>query len=548
LRTGRLFSFSRILRASGSSPAKATSVSFLNFVSWAVLAVFAGIPAFAQGSQPQIHEKLPDGVEHWYVSASGNGESAFTRGFEQVYEVLFDKAHQPFGRSIAFLVGVSKYQNLSPQLPSVHNDIVEMRNLLINKAGFDEVYVAEDDAVNRDLIEQYVKGILAARMTKNDRLLFYYSGHGGDNQGSTDYMLFGKAKKGQFWGQQVLPVDALRDWSRELQIQHILFILDSCASGLEFTSKGTPAATDKLLRTLSGNGSRTVLTAGTADESAYAFEDRNLLGNGVFTKALIYAFDSRFLSDTPLITVADLFADIEKQMAEFRANSGKPTTPKIWPLQEADYRGTFVFLNTRVQTARLTQEQAEALGISLVSKTANSPLESASGILEVSSSIPGSLTIDGQDMGEIFAGETRQFMQQHLGKRQIQFQPRQIFREASIKPSEVAEVTVEVGRIGYAAFGLQSPIDESGRTPVGTLLVQSIHNLSGEVFVDDVVVGQVQKDGELTVANVTAGPHRWRIGTLEEGATGTFVINPNETTPAVWMPPRPPSGLSASVQ
>jgi hypothetical protein len=224
--------------------------------------------AYPQTPPPQKRETLKDGVEHWYVPGLPDGKSYISRKFEEIYSVVLSKNTQPFGRSVAFLVGVGAYQNLSPQLPSVHNDIVQMRDLLLNHAGFDEVYVAENDVVNRDLIEQYIKGIIVGGMKKNDRLLFYYSGHGGDNQGKTGYMLFGKAKKGEFWGQQVLAVDTLSDWSRELPIQHILFILDSCASGLAFAAKSAPDTSDKLLLgTLSGNGSRTVLTAGSADEA-----------------------------------------------------------------------------------------------------------------------------------------------------------------------------------------------------------------------------------------------------------------------------------------
>jgi hypothetical protein len=66
--------------------------------------------------------------------------------------------------------------------------------------------------------------------------------------------------------------------------------LDSCASGLAFTAKLELDTTDKLLlQTLSGNGSRTVLTAGTADEATYALEDRQHIDNGVFTRSEVRA-------------------------------------------------------------------------------------------------------------------------------------------------------------------------------------------------------------------------------------------------------------------
>jgi len=449
--------------------------------------------------------------------------------------VVFSKNTQPFGRSIAFLAGVSRYQNLSPQLPSVRNDIVQMRDLLLTQAGFDEVYVAEDDVVNRDLIEHYVKGIIPAGMSKNDRLLFYYSGHGGDDKGDTGYMLFSQAQRGEFWGPQVLEVNALSTWSSELKVQHLLFILDSCSSGLAFTTKSSTDDTDTLLiQTLSGNGSRTVLTAGTAEEAAYALDDRRRLGNGVFTSALLGSFQSRRLSGVPLITVSDLFSDIEKQMAKFRVSQGKTTTPGMWRLREDDFRGTFVFLNQWAENAHLTAEQAKALGVTPTAKAPGETLnEPATGILEVNSGVLGRLSIDDRDMGQMIAGVTRWFLRQPTGRHVVQLKESGPELAGSL---EAREVTVEGGEISYANFGLQSPIDTTGNAKVGTLVLQSVHELGGEAFIDGFSVGHLEKNGALTVVHLTAGPHQWRIGGPTEGASGPVLITPGETTYTVARP------------
>lgn len=515
-----------------------------------LFAFLQSVQSYSQSSQPK-RELLGDGVEHWSVPATRNGESYLTRRFEEMYKVLVPKSSQPFGKSVAFLAGVSKYESL-PQLPSVHNDIVEMRDLLLNIAGFDEVYVAENDVVNRDLVEHYIKGIIAGTMSRNDRLLFYYSGHGADNQGKTGYLLFGKAQKGQFWGPQVLAIDTLTDWSRELQIQHILFIVDSCASGLAFTAKlGTDLSDKLLLQTLSGNGSRTVLTAGTANEATYAMEDRRHLGNGVFTRSLLEAFELRRESGTPFITVTDLFSGIEKKMAEFRVNLGKTTTPRMWQLQEADYRGTFVFLNTRAKVARLTAKQERALGIKPILKSENDvPAETDTGVIEIFSNEDGTLSIDSRDLGVIFSGQTRQFLKQATGKHAIQlvqFGGRRDLQPPGTSP-EAKEVTVEAGKIAYASFGLQSAVDPSGKTPVGTLVLQSVHEISGEAFLDNSPVGQLEKNGQLIVINVTAGTHQWKIQGDLEVMSGLVVIIPNQTTYTVIRPPVSPTNLTAVPQ
>jgi uncharacterized caspase-like protein len=314
-----------------------------------VIIASLGLLACSLSATGQVrNERLTDGVEHWYRTGASAPSYLMTR-LRELYRVVSPKGAEPFGKSIALVVGVGSYRFISPQLPSVHNDVIEMRDFLLKRAGFDEVYVATDDIVNRDMIEQYIKDVLVSRANRNDRLLFYYSGHGADNHGRTGYMQFGGAKAGQFYGPQVLAINTVVDWSREIPLQHVLFILDSCASGLAFSAKsGSKDSGSLLLRALSGNGSRTVLTAGTADEAVYALEGRQNLGNSVFTKALLDSFESEVRENHGLITISELFSGLEREVAKFRAgDQQKAMTPRMWSLQETEYRGTFVSQSER---------------------------------------------------------------------------------------------------------------------------------------------------------------------------------------------------------
>ncbi len=512
---------------------------------WVCMIVFLA-PALAY---PQMKtETLPDGVEHWYVTEPAQEQSHITKKLKEIYGVVFSgRGAQPFGKSIAFLAGVSVYRDPDlPALPSVGKDLNDMRDFLLRNAGFDEVYVAKDDVVNRDTIEKYVKEVISGRMRQNDRLLFYYSGHGADNHGKTGYMLFGNARKGQFWGQQVLAIDTLSDWSRELQIRHVLFILDSCASGLGVTPKSSPSESNRLLiQTLNGNGSRTVLTAGTADEATYAVD-----WNGAFTKAFLNAFESRSSADlgAAFITITDLFAEAQKEMAGFRVQYGKATTPRMWTLQDTEYRGTFVFLNPKSVSPRLTDEQAKALGaIPRPKNDAGISSDAGSGVMQVSSSNSGELFLDDQHLAYFIGGLTRQFLQQSPGEHQLrlQFPLRVSEREVRIQ-NESKKVIVETGKITYATFDLKSPMDDSGSVPVGALTILS-NELEGEVFIDDFSVGQLTKDVELTVAHLTAGPHEYKIVGPKQSEQGRVMIIANQTQHTM-IRPRPPTDIKATAQ
>lgn len=506
------------------------------------LAIALLAPAFAYAQIKAKVETLPDGIEHWYVTEPNQEQSFATRKLKEIFGIVFNGSEShPFGKSIAFLAGVSNYHDAAlPELPSALKDLNDMREFLLRDGGFDEVYVAKNDAVNRDTIEKYMKDAIGGRMQQNDRLFFYYSGHGADNHGKTGYMLFGNAHKGQFWGQQVLAIDTLSDWSRELPVRHILFMLDSCASGLGITPKSSPSNAETLLiETLSGNGSRTVLTAGTAGEATYAVE-----GNGVFTRAFLNAFAARAVTEhdrgSGFITITDVYADLQKEMAQFRIKYGKATTPQMWTLQEAEFKGTFVFLNPKSVSPRLTEEQARALGAAARPKSdSDTPADTGSGVIQVSSTNSGDLFVDDQPLAYVTAGLTRQFLQQPSGPHQLRLQFWTPISKTEVRlQKEVKDITVEAGKITYTTFGLKSPIDESGDIPVGTLVVQS-HELDGEVFIDGFSVGQFAKGKQLTIAHLTAGSHEYKIVGAKQSESGTVTIRPNQTQFTVFRPASP---------
>jgi hypothetical protein len=522
---------------------------------WKALLVAATVIAlvsqcYSQTQRPEIkNETFQDGVEHWYL-AQPSGGSYFWQKLQEICQVVLLKKTRPFGRSIAFLVGVSKYHNLPKEQQldkSVPNDIKEMRDLLLRDMAFDEVYIAQDDVVNRDLIERYVKGKIDPASSSDDRLLFYYSGHGADSRGDVGYLLFGADEKGKFYGPSVLSVSTLIGWTQELRFKHMLFILDSCASGLPANEKSVP--TDKLMETLSGNGSRTFLTAARANEATYELADREHLGNGVFTAALLSAFRSADIRTRPLVTVAELYASIQTEVAGFRAMTGAETTPSIWELGKGHYKGTFVFLNANAVESKLSTDEAELLGASPLPKGADdSPVSrtSLTGILVVSSTENGNLFIDGRDVGTIRRGGTLTFQNQAIGPHRLEFRE---FAGTSLVESK--EVRVQGGRAALAVFGSQSPVDTSGKIPVGTLVIDATHELGGKVSVDGVDFGVLQPNGRISIPNLIAGPHRLEI-TREEDQTLAYAVtvSPDQTESFVLDPlvVQPPTSLFATVQ
>jgi hypothetical protein len=322
-------------------------VIILRLIALALIAA----PAAAQSIQKLT---LADGVERWIAAAGVDEKPAFFRRFEEITGLRLPAATDlPFGRSVAFLIGVGKYPNFSnaEQLPYVQGDVDALRDYLIGEGGFDEVLVVRDEKATPELVERYMMSYLPKNMDRQDRLLFYFSGHGSDAGGAVGYLLLSGSKKGEFWHSAVA-ISRVQEWSRILPVDHALFLFDSCSSGLGITAKGAEFDSDRqLLATLSRNGSRFAITAGTAEESTFEVDDGQGQGGEVFTRSLLAALQSYSGQGGPyssLLTLSQVFAEVERNVKQWAALKRVNITPKPWPLDPTNAsRGSFIFLNAR---------------------------------------------------------------------------------------------------------------------------------------------------------------------------------------------------------
>src|ERR1700733_15179075 len=250
-------------------------------------------------------------------------QTAARPSFWQLVLQLFNfaPAQRPFERSVAFLVGVSKYEHLNPQLPYVDTDLKDMREFLLDDAGFDTVYVASGSVVSTHLVENYMMNRFSTELTDKDRLLFYFSGHGNDIGTNTSYIQFSKATS-SFDSEQYLPVTEADQWSTKLPARHIVFIFDSCFSGhgwnIGLVPKADTTPFQSLINTVSGDSSRYVLTAGSGKEKAYQIEVSTNKGYSIFTHELIKALRQNPAYATQgFVLLEQAFATAKIEVAKF---------------------------------------------------------------------------------------------------------------------------------------------------------------------------------------------------------------------------------------
>lgn len=154
----------------------------------------------------------------------------------------------------ALLVGVGKYQLPGNDLPGIDKDVAAMRDVA-HRLGFrdEDIRVLEDEAATRDAIRSAFSTWLRQGVRPQDRVLFYFSGHGtqadeqrsGDEEDGLNEVLVPY----DFSPDPLVAVvdDDLAQWLAAIPSRHILVFIDSCHSGTATRAVGRRFV-EKILR------------------------------------------------------------------------------------------------------------------------------------------------------------------------------------------------------------------------------------------------------------------------------------------------------------
>lgn len=198
-----------------------------------------------------------------------------------------------YRESWAVLVGIDNYRKW-PKLHHAVNDAQALRQLLIDKFHFSSDHVVT--LLNQDATRERILSSLSQLSTQpggvqpGDRVLVYFAGHGATR----------RLPSGRDLG-YLVPVDGdtsdldahsismthFQDISEAIPAKHVMFVMDSCFSGLALT-RGL--AQPSYLRELTSRNARELFTAGGADEPV---SDSGPNGHSVFTWTLLQGLDGR---------------------------------------------------------------------------------------------------------------------------------------------------------------------------------------------------------------------------------------------------------------
>ena len=146
-----------------------------------------------------------------------------------------------FNQSIAVVIGIDRYQQRVPALQTPVRDARAIAHLLKEKHGH-QVYLFLDQQATKTAMLELIQDKLPNIVKPNDRLVFYFAGHGialNGDKGPEGYLLPQDAVQGK--PESYLPMKVLHDALISLPCKHFLGILDCCFAG-SFTWASTRKA------------------------------------------------------------------------------------------------------------------------------------------------------------------------------------------------------------------------------------------------------------------------------------------------------------------
>lgn len=190
--------------------------------------------------------------------------------------------HKNTGKTYLLLIAVDKYQSWEP-LNNAVRDAKMIRDLLWQKYAFEQELTAElyDQEVTRDAILHEIEEI-SKKISSQDRLLIYYSGHGYVSEnGDGSWIPFDAAKGSR---RKHLKYSGLIEELSLVVCKHILILADACHSGSlilsgQFRGQSKNITIDKL----ENAPSRWAFCSGRSNDKVY---DGNVGGHSPFAESL----------------------------------------------------------------------------------------------------------------------------------------------------------------------------------------------------------------------------------------------------------------------
>ena len=237
-----------------------------------------------------------------------------------------------YNKSYAVCIGIDEYKYWR-QLNYAVSDAEDVKDLLLS-AGFEKVKLIKNgEATKRNILKALTW--LGRVAGENDRVVIYYAGHGETQEGrhsKIGFILPVDCPKENYY-MEAISMDKLKEAANYIKAKHILYLMDSCYSGIALNSRGDDAFAIAMTR----DPVIYMITAGKAGENALEME-----GHGIFTNYFLRGLKGEADGDkNDVITGTEIGEYVRKWVVAKAKSKNKSQTPQFGQI---DGEGEIVFM------------------------------------------------------------------------------------------------------------------------------------------------------------------------------------------------------------
>lgn len=219
-----------------------------------------------------------------------------------------------YSNSRALIIGVNKYINGS-ELQFAVNDAIEVGDVLNSKFKFPKNNIkilTNEKATFSNIMSSYMD-FTEDNVDDNDRILFFFAGHGFTKMGvkrETGFLIPYDGTTNDLstlisWDQLIKNADLIH-------AKHMFFIIDACYGGLAIT-RTLPPGSMRFLKDMMVRYTRQVLTAGKANEGV-SDSGGPIANHSVFTGNLIEGLQGKAQTPNGVITANSIMSYVYEKV------------------------------------------------------------------------------------------------------------------------------------------------------------------------------------------------------------------------------------------
>lgn len=339
--------------------------------------LFHDIHARTIEALPLVIEALQaDGYQ--FASWNGSGFSVARAGSSAPVLRATALADTPYRESWAVVIGIDDYAHW-PKLRYAVNDADGVKKTLVDQYRFKPENIVT--LINGEATREAILSALGDKLSnpelvkRDDRVFVFFAGHGATRKLASGrdlgYIVPVDADPKSFQGQSISMTN-FQDIAEGIPAKHVLFIMDSCYSGLALTRGAAPRS---YLKEMTRRPARQIFTAGGADQEV---ADGGPNGHSVFTWTLLQALEGRgdlngdgvIVASELAAYVSPLVSSLSKQTPAFGSMAGSGGGEFVFELrheneflseQSSELSEQAIQLNKEIEALRAAIDEKDRL-------------------------------------------------------------------------------------------------------------------------------------------------------------------------------------------